>query len=269
MSIRKYPPEVETAVRELYETYSSKEIAQILNERFPELPKFDSRKVSNYKKKHGMIPCRSIKPKGISKFPPGLLQFVTENVKGRCTSELAQMVRERFGIDFTTQQARTYIRNHGLVSGYDSRFVKGTPAYNKGMKQEEWLSPEAIERTKGTRFQKGQMPNNHHEAGTVVLLSDGYLVQKISEPNQWEYVHRMVWEEHNGPIPEGGIIIFLDGNSQNCDINNLQMITRAEHVRLNQNHLRFADPELTKTGITVAKILTAAGSKEKENKGKR
>ena len=267
MSIR-YPPEVEAAVRELYETYSSKEIAQILNERFPELPEFTAIKVSSFKSNHGLIPGRSIKPKGISKFPEGLLQFVTENVKGRCTSELAQMVRERFGIDFTAQQARTYIRNHGLVSGYDSRFVKGTPAYNKGMKQEEWLSPEAIERTKRTRFQKGQMPRNHHEVGTVVLLSDGYLVQKISEPDRWELLHRLVWEEHNGPIPEGGIIIFLDGNSQNCDINNLQMITRAEHARLNQNHLRFKDPELTKTGITVAKILTAAGSKKKEKKKK-
>ena len=269
MSIHKYPPEVEAAVRELYETYSSKEIAQILNERFPELPEFTAIKVSNFKKNHGLIPGRSIKPKGISKFPEGLLQFMTENVKGRCTSELAQMVRERFGIDFTVQQARTYIRNHGLVSGYDSRFVKGTSPPNKGRKQEEWLSPEAIERTKRTRFQKGQMPCNHHEVGTVVVTTDGYKAVKVGEPNEWEYVHRRTWEEHNGPIPEGGIVIFLDGNPLNCDISNLQMITRAEHARLNQNHLRFKDPELTKTGITVAKILTAAGSKKKEKKGKR
>jgi hypothetical protein len=46
------------------------------------------------------------------------------------------------------------------------------------------------------------------------------------------------------------------------------MITRAEHARLNQNHLRFANPELTKTGVTVAKILTAAGTKKKEIKKK-
>ena len=267
MSIR-YPPEVEAAVRELYETYSSKDIAQILNERFPELPEFTAIKVSSFKSNHGLIPGRSIKPKGISKFPPGLLQFVTENVKGRCTSELAQMVRERFGIDFTAQQARTYIRNHGLASGYDSRFVKGTPAYNKGRKQEDWMSPEAIERTKGTRFQKGHTPHNHHEVGTVVVTTDGYVARKIGEPHEWEYVHRRTWEDHNGPIPEGSCIIFLDGNPLNCDISNLQMITRAEHARLNQNHLRFKDPELTKTGITVAKILTAAGSKKKEKKKK-
>jgi len=265
MSIR-YPPEVEAAVRELYETYSSKEIAQILNERFPELPEFTGLKVSSFKSNHGLIPGRSIKPKGISKFPPGLLQFVTENVKGRCTSELAQMVREQFGIDFTVQQARTYIRNHGLASGYDARFKKGTSPPNKGRKQEDWMSPEAIERTKGTRFQKGQMPNNHHEVGTVVLLSDGYLVQKISEPNQWEYVHRMVWEEHNGPIPDGMCVVFLDGDPLNCSIENLDLITRAEHARLNQGHLRSCDPELTKTGILVARLMTATGKKKKELK---
>lgn len=267
MSIR-YPPEVEAAVRELYETYSSKEIAQILNERFPELPEFTAIKVSSFKSNHGLIPGRSIKPKGISKFPEGLLQFMTENVRGRRFDELAAMVRERFGIEFTVRQARTYAKNHGLASGYDARFKKGTSPPNKGRKQEDWMSPEAIERTKGTRFQKGQMPSNHHEVGTVVVTTDGYVARKTAEPNQWEYVHRMVWEEHNGPIPEGGIVIFLDGNPLNCDISNLQMITRAEHARLNQNHLRFKDPELTKTGITVAKILTAAGSKKKEKKKK-
>jgi hypothetical protein len=168
MSIR-YPPEVEAAVRELYETYSSKEIAQILNERFPELPEFTALKVSSFKSNHGLIPGRSIKPKGISKFPEGLLQFMTENVRGRRFDELAVMVREHFGIEFTVQQARAYAKNHGLASGYDARFKKGTSPPNKGRKQEDWMSPEAIERTKGTRFQKGQMPSNHHEVGTVVV----------------------------------------------------------------------------------------------------
>lgn len=269
MSIHKYPPEVEAAVRELYETYSSKEIAQILNERFPELPEFTGFKVSNFKKNHGLIPSRRICPKGRSKFPPGLLQFMTENVNGRRFDETAAMVREHFGIEFTVRQARTYAKNHGLASGYDARFKKGTSPPNKGRKQEDWMSPEAIERTKVTRFQQGHTPHNHHEIGTVVVTTDGYVARKIGEPHEWEYVHRLVWEEHNGPIPEGGIVIFLDGNPLNCDISNLQMITRAEHVRLNQNHLRFKDPELTKTGVTVAKILTAAGSKKKEKKGKR
>lgn len=265
---RSYPPEVAASIESLYEEYSNKDIARILNERFPDMEPFTAVKVNSWKKNHGLIPSRRICPKGRSKFPPGLLQFMTENVRGRRFDELAAMVRERFGIEFTVRQARTYAKNHGLASGYDARFKKGTSPPNKGRKQEDWMSPEAIERTKGTRFQKGQMPSNHHEVGTVVVTTDGYVARKTAEPNQWEYVHRMVWEEHNGPIPEGGIVIFLDGNPLNCDISNLQMITRAEHARLNQNHLRFKDPELTKTGITVAKILTAAGSKKKEKKKK-
>jgi hypothetical protein len=267
MSIR-YPPEVEAAVRELYETYSSKEIAQILNERFPELPKFDSRKVSNYKKKHGMIPDRRILPKGKSKFPAGMLEFVSENVKGRTNEELTGMVNNRFGIELSVLQIQNFKKRNGLTSGLTGRFAKGHPSFNKGMKLTDFMSPKGIERSKRTRFRKGQMPHNHLEAGTVVVTTDGYLARKIAEPNVWEYVHRRVWEDHNGPIPEGGIVIFLDGNPLNCDISNLQMITRAEHARLNQHHLRFKNPELTKTGITVAKILVAAGSKKKEKKKK-
>jgi hypothetical protein len=266
MSIYRYPPEVGEVIAELMETHCNREIAEALNGRFPELPKFTALKVNCYKRNHGLKSSRRVLPKGRSKFPEGLLDFVTENVKGRCTSELAQMVRERFGIDFTVQQARTYIRNHGLASGYDTRFKKGHASFNKGLKQTEFMSPEQIENSKRTRFQTGHMPHNHLDVGTVVVTTDGYLARKIAEPNQWEMVHRRVWENHNGPIPKGYCIIFLDGNPLNCDISNLQMVSLAENCRMNQSHMRFSDPELTKTGIMVAKLSNAAGKKKRSLK---
>ena len=260
---RRYPPEVAASIESLYETYSNKEIAVILTRRFPDMEPFTAVKVNSWKKRHGLKSSVRILPKGRSKFPEGLLEFVTENVSGRSSDEMAAMVRERFGIEFTTKQARAYIRNHGLSSGYDARFRKGSVPYNKGKRQEEYMSPEQIEKSRRTQFQKGHMPHNHLEVGTVVVTTDGYLARKIAETNQWEYVHRRTWEDYNGPIPEGSCIIFLDGNPLNCDITNLQLITRAEHARLNQSHLRFEDPELTKTGIMVARLLNAAGKKKR------
>lgn len=259
----RYPPEVAASIESLYEVYSNKDIARILNERFPDMEPFTAVKVNSWKKRHGLKSSVRILPKGRSKFPEGLLEFVTENISGRSSDEMAAMVRERFGISFTVKQARAYIWNHGLASGYDTRFKKGTSPPNKGRKQEDWMSPEAIERTKGTRFQKGHMPCNHHEIGTVVVTTDGYLARKIGEPSQWEMVHRRVWEDHNGPIPKGYCIIFLDGNPLNCDISNLQMVSLAENCRMNQSHMRFSDPELTKTGIMVAKLSNAAGKKKR------
>lgn len=263
---RRYPPEVAASIESLYEVYSNKDIARILNERFPNMEPFTAVKVNSWKKRHGLKSSVRILPKGRSKFPEGLLDFVTENISGRSSDEMAAMVRERFGIDFSVQQARAYIRNHGLASGYDTRFQKGHVPLNKGKKQTEFMSPEQIEASRRTRFQKGNVPHNHLEVGTVVVTTDGYLARKIAEPNQWEMVHRRVWEDHNGPIPKGYCIIFLDGNPLNCDISNLQMVSLAENCRMNQSHMRFSDPELTKTGIMVARLANAAGKKKRSLK---
>ena len=43
-------------------------------------------------------------------------------------------------------------------------------------------------------------------------------------------LHRVVWEAHNGPIPDGYCIHHRDHNPANNDISNLQMMTYAEHA---------------------------------------
>ncbi len=43
------------------------------------------------------------------------------------------------------------------------------------------------------------------------------------------YVHRIVWEYYNGPIPKGHVIHHIDHDTTNNHISNLQCCTRAEH----------------------------------------
>jgi len=43
--------------------------------------------------------------------------------------------------------------------------------------------------------------------------------------------HRLVWEQHHGPIPKGYVIHHKDSNGLNNSIDNLEMMTRAEHVK--------------------------------------
>lgn len=45
-------------------------------------------------------------------------------------------------------------------------------------------------------------------------------------------LHRVIWEEHNGPIPAGGLIHHKDENPLNNDPANLQLKSRSEHSRL-------------------------------------
>lgn len=63
--------------------------------------------------------------------------------------------------------------------------------------------------------------------GSEYICPDGYVYIKIAEPNKWDLKHRWEWEKHNPPIKEGETFFFLDRNRQNCDINNLSVISKS------------------------------------------
>lgn len=44
------------------------------------------------------------------------------------------------------------------------------------------------------------------------------------------YLHRMVYEDANGPIPKGMHIHHIDGDEGNNDISNLEMLTPSDHI---------------------------------------
>lgn len=112
-------------------------------------------------------------------------------------------------------------------------FKKGQSPANKGKK----MPAHVYEKAKATMFKKGQKPHNTVEVGTVVTRKNfDYQFKKVDE-DQWELLHRSIWEKANGPIPEGCLIVFIDGNSLNCSLDNLECITREEHAIRN----RFSD----------------------------
>lgn len=59
------------------------------------------------------------------------------------------------------------------------------------------------------------------------LDRDGYVRVRR---NGTEYrAHRLIWEMHNGPIPEGILIDHIDGDSLNNRIENLRLATRQQN----------------------------------------
>lgn len=128
------------------------------------------------------------------------------------------------------------------VVGADHRFSKGNVPGNKGKKQTEYMSAEAIERTARTRFQPGQKPVNYKPVGSTRINVEGYIEVKTKDPSKWQLLHRFIWKIWNGPIPKDHIIIFKDGNKKNCAIENLEMITMEENVL--RNSIQRYPPEL-------------------------
>ena len=175
-------------------------------------------------------------------------QFVLSHYKGIGPTGMARLVSEKFNVKCTRSLMKGfYSRNH-LNSGVTGYFPKNNVPHNKGQKGVIYPGSE-----KGW-FKKGNKPHNTEKVGDEVVIKDGYIKVKIAEPNVWMLKHRLVWETHNGPIPKDMCIRFLDGNKQNCDINNLELITRAEHLQLTRSGHYTNNPEITKTGIVLAKV---------------
>lgn len=46
-------------------------------------------------------------------------------------------------------------------------------------------------------------------------------------------LHKYNWEKAHGPVPEGYVLRFKDGDRSNCDISNLECISKKDNLRLN------------------------------------
>jgi hypothetical protein len=131
--------------------------------------------------------------------------------------------------------------------GWAYRFPKGHVPFNKGLRRPGW----GPGRMKETQFKpgvrQGAAARNWRPIGTIAVDAEGYRRVKVREGKKgeaygfgntkiWPLLHRQVWEQHNGPIPEGHIVVFKDRDRGNCDIENLELITLAENMRRNTIH---------------------------------
>lgn len=62
-------------------------------------------------------------------------------------------------------------------------------------------------------------------------------------------IYIYLWEKYHGPIPEGYVIHHKDGNHYNNCLCNLELMTRAEHIRIHDiNRWGRPDPVKMKGG---------------------
>ena len=182
-------------------------------------------------------------------------EFIIANNYGKYSKELAEMFNQYFNTNITAKEIAYFRRNHKLNSGLTGQFKKGNVPHNKDKKQVEYMSKEAIERTKKTRFKKGNKPKNYRPVGSERITKDGYIEVKVADPNKWETKNKIIYKQYYGDIPEGHKVIYADGNKLNNDINNLILVSDNEELIMNRHKLRTENIELTKTGYLIAKVI--------------
>ncbi|MCL4441540.1 MAG: HNH endonuclease [Firmicutes bacterium] len=195
-------------------------------------------------------------------FTPDQAAFLAENVDGRSSQELRDLLNAHFGLNLTLAQIKAYKKNHGLTSGLSGRFRPGHVPANKGRKG-VFLGGQVAE---ACQFKKGHKAHNWVPIGSERVNGDGYVDIKIADgqlQKNWKGKHILIWEERNGPVPPGYAVIFGDGNRRNFDPNNLILVSRAQLAVVNKNRLIQDDADLTRTGIIVADIYRKIGERKK------
>jgi len=145
-----------------------------------------------------------------------------------------------------------------------SQFPKGIVPWNKGKRI--CVSPNH------TWFQPGHVPATWLPLGSVRFNKrGGYLERKVREGNygalNWEAVHRLVWKEAHGPIPEGHMVAFKGRKPitvlEEITPDALECITKAENMR--RNTIWRKDPEVAALYQVKGQITRQVNRIQKES----
>lgn len=115
------------------------------------------------------------------------------------------------------------------------RFQKSCKPWNKG------ISYTAGGRAAETRFKKGDYRPQRPLNTVYQSAHDGKPLMCIKLPSNKSYPFaRYVYQQAYGVINSTDVIRHIDGNPLNCELSNLLKVTRADHVRMNQNRTKAA-----------------------------
>lgn len=167
------------------------------------------------------------------------LKYLIENYSDTKNVDLAK----KLGVSESSVNAKAFKLKLRKSEDFKERhrlkgkFKKGHVPSNKGKKQTEYMSAESIEKTKATRFKKGGISANRYEDFTEVIREDKngkpYIMIRTPSKGKLSYKHIYIWEKENGKVPKGHCLWFIDGNTMNCKLENLELITRAENLKRN------------------------------------
>jgi hypothetical protein len=74
--------------------------------------------------------------------------------------------------------------------------------------------------------------------GHAGIDSHGYYkITSRKEGNHNRFLHRLIWEDVNGKVPNGYEIHHIDDNPLNNEISNLKCLSKFEHMSLHKKRL--------------------------------
>jgi len=171
--------------------------------------------------------------------------------------ELTDLFNERFNASLTKSAISAFCKRNGWLTGRTGHFEKGEMPWNTGTK--------GVIKPNSGCFKSGHVPKNKKPVGHERICSkDGYVLINVAEENpytgadnRYRPKHYIIWEEAYGPVPEGQILRFIDGDKLNCELSNLECVSRTVNLRMNKNGVNELPEELRETGRLISKLEVA------------
>ena len=116
------------------------------------------------------------------------------------------------------------------------------------------------------------MPANLKPIGHErIRPKDGFILIKVVEknpytgsPTRYKHKHVHVWEQANGPVPEGMVVALRDSDKTNCEPDKLMLISQAELLELNRHGYRNVPVEIKPSVLALTKLKVKTWAKEKK-----
>jgi hypothetical protein len=144
----------------------------------------------------------------------------------------------------------------GICKSNSGSFKKNHKSWNLGTK--------GICKGSSTSFKKGHIPKNTSFDGCIRIRKTNtgrpYKYYRVSKM-KWILYHVKIWNDTYGPVPPGCIIVFINGNSMDCRIENLEMITKTENMR--RNTIQRYPEDLRKVMQVLGKLKHSINEKDK------
>ena len=133
------------------------------------------------------------------------IDYIREIAKGRTRQDITDLFNEKFNQNRTVKGIANILHRHKIrtgMQGYNTQFKKGNGAWNKGLKQEDYLTEEQIDKLKHTQFKKGHVSPRRKELGSERINEFGFIAGKehCRIGNILRHTHlRRVGQQRAGP----------------------------------------------------------------------
>ncbi|MDR1080846.1 MAG: HNH endonuclease [Deltaproteobacteria bacterium] len=189
------------------------------------------------------------------------IAFVREKCNVMTDEELARHFTGRFGSPVTLRAIRNMRKRYG---------IKRDPKPNYTEEELDFLRTsypampwQELVATFTARF--GPRPQGllrevcHNRLGICRAVGTEQIICRWGFPraivktehSNFKWKSSIVWEEANGPVPKGAYIVHLDGDTLNCEPDNLALTFRARIQKKLNEEIGTGRPELARAWLAI------------------